>query len=198
MAKIIAIRLLGISIPVILFIIYLLKNNIVYEFLNYTIYGIKEFSNLIPYTALFKYYGIHIAVLAVVIPLTILYMYYRAIIREEKNSIFVLFAYSCASFIAVYPISDSIHFSIAILPTIIGLVYILDNLFKGKINKKTVKVIFKSIIDIAIISVIVISVVILLEYIINCRRYDDLNHFKYIPVRKQFKRGYYKSRGFYK
>jgi len=182
-AKIIFIRLLGVTIPIILFIIYLIKNNIGYEFKNYAIYGIKEFSNLIPYTALFRYYGMHIAILSVVIPLTILYMYYRAIIKEEKSSNFVLFAYSCASFTAVYPISDDIHFSIAVLPAIIGLVYILNNLFKGKIKKKIFRIILESIIDIAIISITVISIINLAKYITNCRKYDELNHFKYIPVR---------------
>ena len=163
-------------IPVVLFLIYLIKNNIIYEFLNYAVYGIKEFSNYILYTDLFQNYEIHIAVLAVVIPLTILYMYYRAIIKEEKSSIFVLFAYSCASITAVYPISDDIHFSIAVLPTIIGFVYILNNLFEGKINKKIVKVILESIIDIVIISAMIISVITLTKYIINCRQYDKLNH----------------------
>lgn len=182
-AKIILFRTLGVLIPVILFLIYLLKNNIMYEFLDYAIYGIKQFSNYIPYTDLLRYYGIHIAILAVVIPLTILYMYYRAIIKEEKNSIFVLFAYSCASITEVYPISDDIHFVIAILPAIIALVYILHDLFKDKIKKKLHREILKSIIDIAIISVTIISIATLGKYIISCRKYDNLNHFKYIPVR---------------
>ena len=57
-----------------------------YEFLDYAVYGIKEFSNYIPYTALFKHYGIHIAVLAVVIPLTILYMYYNGFYQSPGFS----------------------------------------------------------------------------------------------------------------
>lgn len=181
--KIVLFRILGVLVPVVLFLIFLIKNNIMYDFLNYAVYGIKEFSNYILYPALFKYYGIHIAILALVIPFAILYMYYRAIIKEEKSSIFVLFAYSCASITAVYPISDDIHFSIAIIPAFIGLIYILHELFKGKIKKKINKEILKSIIDIAIISVVVISTINLTKYIIGCRKYDSLNHFKYIPVR---------------
>jgi len=181
--KIIFTRIVGISIPVILFLIYLFKNNIMNEFLDYAIYGIKQFSNYIPYTNLFKYYGTHITILAITIPITILYMYYKAVVKENKGTMLVLFSYSCASFTAVYPISDNIHFIIAALPTIIGLIYILYNLFKEKIKTKIVKEILKAIINIAIISAVITSIVILAEYIISCGKYKSLNHFKYIPVR---------------
>lgn len=182
--KIIAVRLAGVILPIILFLIYLFKNNIVNEFLNYAIYGIKEFKNFIPYTDLFKNYGVHIKILAVIVPITILYLCYKAIIKEEKNENLVLFAYSCACIAVVYPISDDIHFYFAILPAIIGLVYILHDLFKEKVNKKIIREIFKCLIEICIISILVISIINLGIYIINCRQYKKLNHFKYILVRK--------------
>ena len=152
-----------------------------YEFLDYAFYGIKQFSNYIPYTNLFKYYGIEIFTLAVVIPSVIVYMYYKTIIKNNHGEIFVLFVYSFASFITVYPISDEKHFLVAALPGIIGLIYILHSLLKEKI--KIPKKILIYFISIVIVIFIILSIINLSKYLIECKLYKDINHFKYIPVR---------------
>ena len=120
--KIIFIRLLGVLIPIVLLLIYLSLNNIWKDFLDYTVYSLKTFTNKISYLKLVKgNYGKIIAVLSILVPLTILVMYFTSVCKkiktDEQKNIFILFCYSVAAFIVVYPISDSIHFLIGAFPT---------------------------------------------------------------------------------
>ena len=119
--KRIAFRAMGALVPIIIFSIYLTINHIWYEFIDYTILGIKTFSNKILYINLLNgNYGIIIQILSVVMPITLLYLYFKTVVMKtntnEDNILFILFAYSVASIVVIYPISDDMHFLVGILP----------------------------------------------------------------------------------
>ena len=67
--KSVLLRILGVSLPVIILIIYLLINNAFSDFINYAILGIKEFNNYISYKKLLENDDIIIAILSVVCPM---------------------------------------------------------------------------------------------------------------------------------
>lgn len=146
--KISIIRFLSSMIPVIILLIYLLCNNIMSEFIDYTILGIKDFSNSISYLNLLK--G-KLSILAISVPITIIISLYIAI-RKNNQIITILFAYSVSTIVVVYPISDNVHFLIAGTITIITGIYLLkelyENKFKGilkKINYNMGRKFYKSI-----------------------------------------------------
>ena len=136
-------RLIGILIPMFILIVYLVKNNIYNECIDYTILGIKTFTNKISYINLLKgTYGTNVQILSIVMPILLVYMYIKTIIlkveTKEDKILFTLFSYSTASLIVIYPISDSIHFLIGILPLEISLIYLVSQkLLKLDLNMET-------------------------------------------------------------
>lgn len=138
--KIIVQRALGVSLPIIAFIVYLLANNILNDFLNYAVYGIKTFTTPIPYYYLIKYYEIPVKVLSIVLPLMMIFIYFKNIVKKQKtledSNILILFVYSVASFIVVFPISDSIHFLIGATPMIILMFYAIYDFGKNRFKDK--------------------------------------------------------------
>ena len=192
--KIVILRLLGVMIPVVMFVIYLTVNNIWYEFLDYTVYSLNTFSNKISYLNLLNgNYGNIVAILSILVPLIIVTMYVISVCKkiktEEQKNIFILFAYSVAAFIVVYPISDSIHFLIGSLPALIALGYIayiiIEKLIEKVPNQKLIygiKCFIKSASIMSIVSISIYSVLILAEYTSKCGEYTELMHFKYMPV----------------
>lgn len=188
--KIIFFRLIGILIPIIGFLMYILINNIWTEFLDYTVLGISTFNNVVPYINLIKNGKIYIKVLSILIPTTIIYLYVKTIIKkqeriEEKN-LFILFAYSVAHFIVIYPISDTAHLLIAGMPTIVAMTYILY-LEANKLLRKNHKIkgFFKSYVKAFSILLLVYLLIIVLSLSISnydkLKNMSNLNHFKFIP-----------------
>lgn len=186
--KISIIRFLSSMIPVIILFIYLLCNNIMSEFIDYTILGIKDFSNSISYLNLLKS---KLSILAILVPITIIISLYIAI-RKNNHIITILFAYSVSTIVVVYPISDNVHFLIAGTITIITGIYLLkelyENKFKGILEKSIIIWIenfIKALIIILILIMVGVSIYRLINYIINFKEYKNLENFKYIPVSKQ-------------
>ncbi len=186
--KISIIRFLSSMIPVIILLIYLLCNNIISEFIDYTILGIKDFSNSISYLNLLKS---KLSILAILVPITIIISLYIAI-RKNNQIITILFAYSVSTIVVVYPISDNVHFLIAGTITIITGIYLLkelyENKFKGILEKSIIIWIenfIKALIIILILIMVGVSIYRLINYIINFKEYKNLENFKYIPVSKE-------------
>lgn len=192
--KIIGIRILGVIIPVIAFAIYLSINNIWNDFLDYTVYSLNTFSNKISYLNLINgNYGIIIAILSILVPGTIVIMYVISVCKKiktiEQKNIFVLFAYSVAAFIVVYPISDSIHFLIGAFPTLMAIGYLVWLLVKKMLGKKSSPKLIAFFKDFAkclsfmcILVIVGYSAFVLVKYISKCNEYKELQHFKYIPA----------------
>lgn len=193
--KIIIYRSIGVLTPILLFVIYLTINNIWIDFLDYTIFSISTFSNKISYIQLIKgNYGLLTQLLSILVPITVLFLYYitickRNISREQKN-LFILFCYSVASMVVVYPISDSIHFLIGALPTLISFCYLMYIFINNVVlnNKKChkakaeIKNIMKHLGLLTTIIIIIISSLKTIQYLKIANEYEDLKHFIFIPV----------------
>lgn len=187
--KIVIERLVGVSIPIFILIIYLIKNNIWNDFLNYAIFGIKTFSNYIPYSDLLKDNSIHISALSILIPIVIIYMYIKTVVKEQKTqedrNIFLLFCYSVGCFIVVFPIADTIHFLVGSIPAIISLIYILY-LTGKKLIKKEKNIIFiknyaKAFSSLMTFFIIFIAVCLSVNYFLNLDEASKFKHYRYIP-----------------
>ena len=191
--KIILTRFFGVLIPAFLLYIYLIINNIWMDYLEYTVYSIKTFSNYIPYTRLFRNKNILIVILSIMVPISFIYMYIKSVVKkiteEQDKFLFVLFAYSVATFVFVYPISDSAHFLIGSVPALISISYIIWNLYqdiKKKYNlDKSIRIIRESIgfaTYVFIACILITSVMTNADYIINIKNTSHINHYKYIRI----------------
>ena len=194
--KTIIYRLLGVLIPIILLVLYLTINNIWKDFLDYTVYSLKTFSNKISYINLLNgNYGIIVQLLSIAIPITVLIMYYQSVYKKhtgkEQENIFILFSYSVASLVIIFPISDSIHFLIGSIPTIIALIYMIYISLKKIINKqpksKQIKYELKCFMKVfgylSIIAIIAFSIYNIVKYIRIASNYTELSHFRFIPYK---------------
>ena len=182
--KIITKRLIGVCIPpIIILCIYITFNNIWNEFLDYTIYGIKTFDNIVSYKNLLKN-GVIISLLSILVPVTMLYMYFKTIIKkihvDEQKNIFILFAYSIASFIVAFPISDQIHFLIGSTSTIIAMLYIIWLKLKDKKTTDKIKTIGKICSEYIIIFSTIFSLCLIVSYFIDYKNFSNKKHYKYI------------------
>lgn len=174
--KIAGTRLFGVVIPVSLFIIYLFYNNITDDFIDYTILGLKTFSNKISYTKIIEQY----LIFGVSVPVTLLIMFIMLFFKNTRREIYPLFAYSISSFIVTFPICDKIHFVIGSFITFLSMIYLVYIIFiKDNIKsvRKNIKVILYG--TISFLSM-------LLCLIIVCMSIKDINE-NYIKVDKETK-----------
>lgn len=183
-------KTLGIIVPIILFCIYITICKGWNDFIDYTILGIKTFSNKISYINLLNgNYGKIISILSILIPILLLVIYVKTVVFSNKNkdkSIYILFAYSIASLIVVYPISDSIHFLIGIFPSLILLVYFLWSSLKNKVPKNKLTIFGKYFLECALILIVIFNIYIsvkeLAKYKKETNTYKELQNFKYIKA----------------
>ena len=124
------IKILGVLIPVTLIFIYLTINGAVDDFWDYCIAGIKTFTNKIPYSRLLDNEKLYIKILSIVAPITFMGTFLYSVFKGNKTFL-IISSLSIASFSAVYPIADEVHFLIGILPTGIIICVILDFLIKA-------------------------------------------------------------------
>lgn len=112
--KIIGIRILGVIIPLAVFLVYILSNNLLNDFLSYAVLGISTFSNAITYKDLLENQELHIQILGIILPIIILfsliYLISNIIRKKERNVIFTVFIYSLIPIILMFPITDEVHF----------------------------------------------------------------------------------------
>ena len=180
--KIILNRIIGVSIPVLLLIIYLILNNIIGEFFDYTVLGIKYFDNKVPYINLLINYSLDIKFLSILVPITLVYLFiiilFRKLEKTKQKNLLILSTYSIASFIVVYPIADMIHFLIASMPTILLLIYIVATGLK--IENKGIMKALTSIFGLYIIYLLIVNVG-CKDVFLKVPQLSNINHYKYIP-----------------
>lgn len=191
------VRILGILIPIFAFAIYLTYNNIWTEFIDYTILGVKTFSNSISYFTLFKNSNIIIRILSYVVPayFAITVIIYIALVINKKirnktwiGNFQVLLVYSVASLPAMYPIADGGHFGIGSMCSIIASVYLINTLANHIINNKKVRYAISNFFKAVAFLLVIIYVgyaVNLLKSEINIKELSNgksLEHFKMIPT----------------
>ena len=188
--KILLFRGIGVILPILIFCIYLAVNNIWNEFIDYTILGIKTFSSQVSYINLLNgNYGKIIQVLSIVMPLLLIYMYIKTIAMristKEHKILLILFVYSVASLVVVYPIADDIHFLIGVLPLQIALIYLIWRKIEyiNNINYKLFLQYFIQVFTlISLTLIIAISAINLYQYFIKMKEYTSLQNFKYMII----------------
>ena len=109
------IKVLGILIPIVFLIIYLICNHALTDFIDYTILGMKTFTNSIPYTTLTSSQNIAIKLLSYGLPIFILISSIY-LTKKRRKDLYGFYLYGLASLIVIYPISDVVHFLIGITP----------------------------------------------------------------------------------
>lgn len=177
-------RVLGVIIPLIIFIIYLFFNGAIRDFINYTIFGLSTFSNSIPYSNLFK--NDVLQVFAIVIPIVLVIMFIRLFVKGTNKRIYVFFAYAISSFIVTFPICDKIHFLTGSFITILAICYMLyDDFVEGKEFSRVFKLICYGVYSFVTIFLILIllfeSVNRLNKEYIKVNKENEVAHFLYIP-----------------
>lgn len=186
--KIIFTRIFGISLPIILLIIYLIINNAFYDFIDYTILGIKTFNNSIPYTNLLNSNNLIIRILSIFIPIFIIISGIYLWMKKE-NKLYSFYFYSLASLIVMYPIFDNIHFLIGITPMFILFNYLIFKLIKNTLLKNiklNLKLFFNNFSKIFFILIFIYIIFIFINFTKNYLNNYELNHnikhYQNIPI----------------
>ena len=183
--KEIFIRCIGIIVPILLFAIYLSLTNSWKDFIDYAILGIATFNNKVSYLNLMKSKELYIRMLSIIVPAYFVGLAIWSAVKRDKTLIFLL--YGVASFIVVYPISDNIHFLIGALPGIVGIIYfvyrgLFSLLKKYKKCAMFFKYMAKSLFWTISILLIIAYGIKLFNGIKHIKNYNELAHFKYIPI----------------
>lgn len=190
--KITFIRILGILMPILLLIFYLFLTHSFYDFIDYTILGIRTFTNFIPYSNLLKSNNIVIKIASIFMPIFIvisgIYLW-----RKKEKKLLPFYCYSIFSLIVIFPISDDIHFLIGFTPFIILFFYLFYNFLIGpskKINfnfkiKLFLQEMIKAFIILGIICYLMFSIFEFNNYFNNKFKNHNIKHFIYISISEQ-------------
>ncbi len=179
-------RIIGIIIPLFIFLIYLLSFNILDDFIDYSILGIKTFSNSINYLTFLKSSPLPIQVFAVILPLCLITQLISLIKNKltDHNQI-ILFSLSVSSLVVIYPIADTVHFLIGNIPNIIATITLLYNYIKPHLPN-SYKLAIKKGLSISwplpISLLLITTMPSLITYINTYQTYTSLENFKYIPI----------------
>lgn len=177
--KIVFVRFLGVSIPVIILYLYLIKNNILLDFLDYAVYGIKTFENKVSYIRLIKSGNIFIVVLSILIPITIIYSIIKLIKCKNKteyaNNMYICLIYGISSFLGIYPIADKFHFLYSSIILMILLIYIITQ----NIGEKIKDTYLKAFVSLGITYLTIFEIAIIIFFNTEMPK-SQLNHFRHI------------------
>lgn len=182
-------RIIGIIIPVLVLILYLIINSAFSEFINYTIKGISGFTNVISYKSLVNWNLL--GMLSILVPIAIIYGWVKSVVFEKCKEIYFLTVYGLATFAVCFPISNEIHFLIGALPIIILILYEIYNFMKIIKNKALKKEKLNKFILIFLESIVVLFVIYFTisnfyKYFSKSDQYSKMNHFRLIPININF------------
>lgn len=198
--KQILIRTAGVLIPIIIGILYLLLTNSTSDFISYAIKGISSFmNNFVPYTNLLKQDNIIIKILAIIIPISSVIMYFITIVKKQRTDfqkkLFILFSYGIAEFLLIFPIAREGYLIMGLIINFIAIIYMVYRLFKltkieDKINIKIklfIKYFFASFITLTMIYFVInFGYKNLKYYFQEANNYKNVKHFKYIPSNEKY------------
>lgn len=183
-------RIIGILVPILIFFIYLIITGAFSEFFSYCVWGIKTFSNSMPYEKLITSEDITIKILSIISPIILIISIAINIIfillKKRKNFLLLLTAYSLPIFTMSYPISDNIHFLISIVPMYILFIYEIKLLLKG-FKIINLKYLFEFIEIISFVFIIIFTGYTEIKYrneLGELSKYKALKHFNNIIVSK--------------
>ena len=196
-------KIVGICIPVLIFLLIRIMTNSLGEFIDYSILGIRTFTNSISYTKLLENGNWFIEKGAIAIPIVIgitlianIVLKIRKSNKYSENMMITSLA-SIPMFITIYPIADKNHFLIAILPALICLLYVIVSALKivySKIRFKIKKYILLAIeyfiFFLIIVKMIQASYFFWNEYTEklnqNIELQSELSHLTAIPQREEY------------
>lgn len=179
-------RVMGLLFPVIIFLIYLIYNNCFYDFINYCLLGIKEFSTVLPYNYLFTVQKKLVNIFSFIIPigivlLPIVYFYINK--RKQIHKLYkIIYIYSLIMLMGIFPIIDEVHFVVFSYVFIVYLFIITYKFLENKINKLIEK--YSIQIDLLLV-VYVFLLFFMFKNTISTYQNNikaDLKHFKNIPI----------------
>ena len=178
--KIAFFRLIGCIIPIIIMVLILLYKGVFNSYIDYCILGISTFSNKISYIeGLIKNENILIKLLSFlpVVNFVSFIMYFKT----KDKDLLILFCYSVVNLCIIYPIADASHFVIAIVPSVISFVYLIN---KIKINNNIemwLKYFLRCV-------SCMLALVCALRLFVNMKSQNfntELKHFKYLPMSEE-------------
>ena len=162
--KLIGVRIFGMMVPIIIFLIYLGITGAFNDFINYAIKGVKEFSNSVPYYRLFDINDKVVSIISrlfiiVYIPLFITFILEfikNKKLKDELINIYVLAFCSIPVIAIIYPISDDFHLMVASVYALIIIAYLLILVLKKIDGFIKIDIFYKKLLLIGILVVIVL------------------------------------------
>ena len=162
--KLIGVRILGMMVPIIIFLIYLGVTGAFNDFINYAIKGVREFSNNVPYYRLFDSNDKVVSIISrlfiiVYIPLFITFILEcikNKKLKDELINIYILALCSIPVIAIIYPISDDFHLMVASVFALIIIAYLLILVLKKIDGFIKIDIFYKKLLLIGILVVIVL------------------------------------------
>lgn len=162
--KLIGIRILGMMVPIIIFLIYLGITGAFNDFINYAIKGVREFSNNVPYYRLFDSNDKIISIISrlfiiVYIPLFITFILEcvkNKKLKDELINIYVLAFCSIPVIAIIYPISDDFHLMVASVYALIIIAYLFILVLKKIDGFIKIDIFYKKLLLIGILFIIIL------------------------------------------
>lgn len=190
-------KIIGVLVPVLALIVYLISTKSLNDFFSYCIWGIKTFENKISYLNLVKSSEIFIKVMSIAIPTLLVLFGIRAIIKifKEKKKSFscVMFIYSIVAFSFVFPISDKFHFWIAIVPGLITIFSIaIEFIYKNKhvanFNSKYINEFAEIILILSMVGAVIFILYSQDDNIGSITKYRGITHYENIRITNSLKK----------
>lgn len=162
--KLIGVRIFGMMVPIIIFLIYLGVTGAFNDFINYAIKGVREFSNNVPYYRLFDSNDKVVSIISrlfiiVYIPLFITFILEsikNKKLKDELINIYVLAFCSIPVIAIIYPISDDFHLMVASVFALIIISYLLILVLKKIGGLIKIDVFYKKLLLIGILFIIIL------------------------------------------
>lgn len=162
--KLIGVRIFGMMVPIIIFLIYLGATGAFNDFINYAIKGVREFSNNVPYYRLFDSNDKVVSIISrlfiiVYIPLFITFILEsikNKKLKDELINIYVLAFCSIPVIAIIYPISDDFHLMVASVFALIIISYLLILVLKKIGGLIKIDVFYKKLLLIGILFIIIL------------------------------------------
>lgn len=192
--KTILYRLIGVAIPVVVFVLYLLITKSFGDFWDYCILGVSTFTNKVSYFRLIKSKSIS-TITAILVPLVLVGNLIKIIVsrineKYDENT-FIIWIHSLPMFLLVYPIADGFHLAIASISSLILFGYdisLIIGCFKDKVSYNTAKFITEFVGIVAVLLMVIYAgniEVKNMEVLSDLSKYKDFKHFRFIYVDSQ-------------
>jgi membrane protein len=162
--KLIGVRIFGMMVPIIIFLIYLGVTGAFNDFINYAIKGVREFSNNVPYYRLFDSNDKVVSIISrlfiiVYIPLFITFILEsikNKKLKDELINIYVLAFCSIPVIAIIYPISDDFHLMAASVYALIIIAYLFILLLKKIDGFIKIDIFYKKLLLIGLLFIIIL------------------------------------------